>query len=413
VLALALAVAGCSSFFPGGASGSLPAATPTGCSGAAEKHVAPGGYYVNGNSVCTADGQLHLFHGVARPSMEWSAQGEMLSAADFMAMASWKANVVRIALNQDFWLSQSPLHSAGYPALVDNAVQWAEAAGMDVILDLHWSDRGTLGSCTTMCQQLMADANSITFWSEVATRYKNDGRVMFELYNEPHDVSWPIWKSGGMTSQGWMAAGMQQLYDAIRMAGADNLVIVGGLTFAYDLSGVPYSRITGYNIMYATHPYNNGASKGMGSWDSSWGFLTKTDPVIVTEFGDATAGCPSMYSSEVIAYSDLHAASWTAWAWYPGGCTFPAIINDWRWTPTNTGMVVKAALAGYDDPAPGGKQGGGTGGASGAGGAGGASGTGGSGGAGGGAQPGTGGAGGAETGGDDAGTSAGDASGAD
>jgi hypothetical protein len=402
---LVLAVGGCSAFFPGGSSGSLPGAAPTGCSGASAKHVAPGGYYVNGNSVCTADGQLHLFHGVARPSMEWSASGEYVSAADFMAMASWKANIVRIALNQDYWLSQSPIHNAGYQALVDNAVQWAEAAGMDVILDLHWSDRGTLGSCTTMCQQLMADANSITFWSEVATRYKGDGRVLFELYNEPHDVTWPIWKSGGMTSQGWMAAGMQQLYDAIRAAGADNLVIAGGLSFAYDLTGVPASRINGYNIMYATHPYNNSASKSPGAWDMNWGFLTATDPVVVTEFGDSNASCPSMYSSEVIAYADTHAASWTAWAWYPGGCKFPAIISDWNATPTNSGMVVKTALAGYDDPAPGGKKSGG-GGSNGTGGAGGGAGTGAGGGAGMGAGggAGTGAGGGAGTGADDAGT---------
>ena len=35
--------------------------------------------------------------------------GEDLSAADFALMASWHANVVRVALNQDFWLSDSPI----------------------------------------------------------------------------------------------------------------------------------------------------------------------------------------------------------------------------------------------------------------------------------------------------------------
>ena len=101
----------------------------------------------------------------------------------------------------------------------------------------------------------MADDNSLTFWSEVATRYKGDGRVLFELYNEPHDVSWGVWKSGGDDGVGWHAAGMQQLHDAVRAAGAENLVIVGGLNWAFDLSGVPRSRISGHNIVYATHPY--------------------------------------------------------------------------------------------------------------------------------------------------------------
>jgi len=326
--------------------------------------VPPGGYYVNGNTVCTAAGVAHLFHGVDRPSLEWSPLGQNLSAADFALMGAWKANVVRIALNQDFWLAGSPYTDAGYPARVDSAINWAEKAGMDVILDLHWSDSGVLGSCDpgNGCQQRMADANSITFWTQVAGRYKNDGRVLFELYNEPHDVPWSVWKSGGSSGEGWTAAGMQQLYKAVRDTGANNLVVAGGLSFAFDLSGVTANRLDGYNILYATHPYNN-SGKGPGTWDFAWGFLTVTDPVIVTEFGDSgsVAGdggtvCASAYSQELITYADAHNASWTAWAWFPGGCTFPSIIADWTGTPNAPGMVVKSALAGYHDPAAGGTE---------------------------------------------------------
>jgi hypothetical protein len=362
---LGFGLSGCSLFFPsddnsnGSDGGVVQMATAlTGCSGASAPHIAPGGYYVNGNTVCTADGRSHLFHGVDRPSLEWSKAGQNLSAADFLLMASWKANVVRIALNQDFWLVGSTYYDDTYPGRVDSAVAWAEAAGMDVILDLHWSDQGTLGSCSPTakggCQQLTADMNSLTFWSQVAARYKNDGRVLFELYNEPHDVPWPVWQSGGKTSDGWTAVGMQQLYKAVRDSGADNLVIVGGLNWAYDLSSVPTYRVSGYNILYATHPYNDSV-RSPQSWTPSWGFLTKTDAVIVSEFGDRTGSCDTTYDSQLIAYADLHAASWTVWAWFPGGCSFPSIINDWQGTPSAAGMVVKTALAGYNDPSPGGR----------------------------------------------------------
>jgi len=322
---------------------------------------APGGYYTNGASVCSADGTAHLFHGVDRPSLEWDSSGEWnnsegIPRSDFAAMAAWHANVVRIALNQDFWLPGSTLSDPTYPARVDNAINWAEGAGMDVILDLHWSDRGVLGSCSTSCQQVMADPNSTTFWSDVAGRYKNDGRVLFELYNEPHDVTWNVWKSGGNSGQGWTSVGMQQLYAAVRATGADNLVIAGGLNYAFDLSGVPSNRITGYNILYATHPYNY-PGKAPVAWDQAWGFLTATAPVIVTEFGDGSAAagdgtvCASAYSQELITYADAHNASWTAWAWYPGGCKFPSVVSDWNGTPNAPGMVVKTALLGYHDPA--------------------------------------------------------------
>ncbi len=324
----------------------------TGCATAAAHPAAPGGYYVNGNSVCTADGRVHRLHGVDRPSLEWTSGGENLSRSDFRLMASWNANVVRIALNQDFWIAESPQFDPSYAGMVDSAVGWAEAEGLDVILDLHWSDRGVLGSCSPVdgCQQEMPDANSITFWTQVATRYRNDGRVMFELYNEPHGVLWSVWKSGGVTSAGWQAVGMQQLYDTVRATGAQNLVLIGGLNWAYDLSGVTANRIDGYNIVYASHPYNS-PDRRPSTWDRSWGFLTETDPVILTEFGDpSSATCATDYTAALIQYADAHATNWTAWAWFPGGCSFPAIINDWSGTPSAMGQVVRAALLGYGDP---------------------------------------------------------------
>ncbi len=325
-----------------------------GCDVTTRPPTAPNSYYVSGNTVCTADGQSHLFHGVNRPSLEYSHTGDHLTARDFLVMASWGANVVRMGLNQDFWLAGSPQYDPNYASVVDSAVTWAEAAGMDVILDLHWSDAGVLGSCTaTDCQQKMADDNSLLFWAQIAARYGNDGRVLFELYNEPHDVSWDVWQSGGMVSDGFHAAGMQQLYDAVRAAGANNVVIVGGLDWAYDLSGVPDHRINGYNIAYATHPYNT-SERQPATWDRSWGFLTATDPVLATEFGNLhDPSCSTDYAAAVIQYADAHQAGWTAWGWYPGDCTYPALIDDWSGTPSpSLGVLIQTALLGYGGPHP-------------------------------------------------------------
>src|SRR5436190_1867572 len=195
----------------GGAGGATPTGAGGAAGGAAGTHkMAPGGYYTDGPTIRDGAGNAHLFHGVARPSLEWNAVGEHISASDFALMAGWKANVVRLALNQDFWLQNS-----AYPGTVDQAIQWAKAAGLDVILDLHWSDKGELG--VGVGQQIMADTNSVTFWTQVATKYKGDGRVMFELYNEPHDNSWAVWRNGG-SAGGFQVVGMQQLYDSVRAA---------------------------------------------------------------------------------------------------------------------------------------------------------------------------------------------------
>ena len=138
-LSLLLIASGCSTLFPGSSSSnSEPGPTSSNDCTATAKHVAPGGYYVVGNTVCTTDGHAHLFHGVDRPSLEWQSGGDHLSLSDFQLMAGWKANTVRIALNQDFWLEGSKYYDPSYASTVDRTVHWAEDAGLDVILDLHW-----------------------------------------------------------------------------------------------------------------------------------------------------------------------------------------------------------------------------------------------------------------------------------
>jgi hypothetical protein len=169
--------------------------------------------------------------------------------------------------------------------------------------------------------------------------------VLFELYNEPKVIPWEVWLSGGSVDD-FTAVGMQQLYDAVRSTGATNLVIVGGIDWAYDLSGVADHPVQGYGILYATHPYDF-SNKQPSDWDRAWGFLTSTAPVIVTEFGSLTDSCPTAYSKQLIEYADAHEASWTAWAWYVGGCKFPSLITNWSGTPSPSGEVVKAALLGY------------------------------------------------------------------
>lgn len=85
----------------------------------------------------------------------------------------------------------------------------------------------------------MPDADSVTFWTQVATAYSSYSNVLFELYNEPHPSTWACWQTGcsitdtdysndcqcqkTLTYQG---VGMQALVTAVRGTGATNLAIV-------------------------------------------------------------------------------------------------------------------------------------------------------------------------------------------
>ena len=359
----------------GAADGSAPdGGTSGGGAGDGGHRFAPGGYYVAGNTIYDEAGRPHRFHGVDRTSLEWSVSGQYLAASDYALIASWKANAVRIPLNQDFWLSASPIYDPGYAGVIDQQVTNARAAGLDVILDLHWSDKGQIGAASTATlgtlpgQQRMADANSVTLWREVATKYAGNGHVIFELYNEPHDIPWSVWLDGGDTGANgaggatFTAVGMQKLYDTVRATGAQNLVLIGGVDWAYDLSGVPANRVAGYNIGYVSHVYHHNTGHDAADWPASWGFLAATDPIVLTEFGpfsnqSSEVNCGLDYVTTLLDFADSKSVSWTSWAWWVYAangadngsdyCDYPSLLADRSGTTNALGAIVKARLATY------------------------------------------------------------------
>ena len=87
---------------------------------------------------------------------------------------------------------------------------------------------GASRSASTSCPT----QNSVEFWKSCASTYKNHPAVIFDLYNEPHDVTWDIWLKGGEVTEKasrrnprktFQAVGMQALLDTVRATGAKNV----------------------------------------------------------------------------------------------------------------------------------------------------------------------------------------------
>lgn len=304
------------------------------------------GYSVSANQILDPFGNVYYIHGVDRAGYEFSHTGDgHFTQADFDNIAAWNANTVRIATNQDYLLSDSSCYDPNYLGRLAAAVTAANNDGMNVIFDLHWSDAGVAGICANG-QKNMADQRSLTFWQIMADQFRDNPTVFFELYNEPHGIPWDCWLNG---CDNWV--GMQQLYDTVRNEGFNNLVIIGGLNFAYDLTGIPTHRLNGFNIVYATHPYDF-PGKQPENWPSGFGFLTATDPVIATEFG--AFNCTADYVQAALDYFDApdgdpgRRMSWTGWAWNaPGSCGFPSLIQDWNGTPSIMGQLEFERLQSY------------------------------------------------------------------
>ena len=158
---------------------------------------APNGYSVMGNKIFDPGTCAPiLFHGAARPALEsWYNADDQWAQFTQQAstLKSWGANVIRIPVSQSYWVpgtywnAQATAAGVDYKAKVKDAVDKARALGLAVIIDLHSSDRGDKNYKDIPDIWKMPDVNhSVPFWRDVATMFKGDGGVMFELYNEPH-----------------------------------------------------------------------------------------------------------------------------------------------------------------------------------------------------------------------------------
>jgi len=304
--------------------------------------------------------------------MEWTSNGEgHILDTVHAAIKDWHANIIRLPLSQDRWFGKAPEQTddgTAYRALVKQVVEACAAQNCYVILDLHWNDAGEWGK--NIGQHVLPDENSVTFWKSCADAYKNNPAVLFDLYNEPHDVLWDIWRDGGTVTEKdkrlgdrtYKAVGLQTLLNTIRDTGAQNVVIAGGLDWSYDFSGILANRQLsdpkGHGVVYDNHAY---PFKGetVQKWITRMETAAQHLPVFVGEFGSDPKGgageTGEQWVRHVLQILHDHAWNYTAWDLHPAAG--PRLIADWNYTPTPTfGVWVKQALAGtlppYTPPAP-------------------------------------------------------------
>jgi hypothetical protein len=317
----------------------------------------------DGNRILDANGKTVVLRGVNRVGFGVTPSTYPAITDDEIARASaWGANVVRVPLDQSNLDTSCP--SKYLPAYLDGlntVVNSITSRGMVALLDLHTSTRTPCGQAN---RWRMADnPGSVNFWRAVAARFSANPLVAFELYNEPNDITSDQWLHGGQlvdpVMQQWTAAGMQTLYDTVRLTGATNVVVATGNSYGGDPEPILDGHaVTGTNVVYAIHAYTCPGS-GETAWcvanannkhariNPGWTQVAARYPVMITEFGwpDPNDG---RYNASVI---DLARAQdppwgWTAFAWDGKTDGLFALVADLStYKPTPAGVPVVSALA--------------------------------------------------------------------
>lgn len=324
----------------------------------------PSELHVVGNQVLNKANQPVWLQGVNVVSLEFLVRGDHLLKSLVVAVDEWKSNIIRLPVKEEYWFGRSTEQKDGgaaYRELVDTAITLAANRGAYVLLDLH-----RFGA---------PRAEHAEFWKDAATRYKNHPALVFDLFNEPHGISWEVWRNGGFVEEkkkpadedafltpeekakqakGFQSIGMQALLDAVRGAGAQNVVLVGGLDWSYDLTGIAngfeLKDAGGRGIIYASHiyPWKRG-------WEAKVLLVADKHPILLGEVGadihkmnfipaDAQED-PYTWVPDMLGLIQKYHLHWTGFSFHPKAS--PVMIEDWTFKPTPYwGAFAKRALAG-------------------------------------------------------------------
>ena len=330
--------------------------------------------HVSGNKLVDANGTQVVLHGVDRSGTEYACvQGNGIfdgpnDQASITAMKSWgPVNAVRVPLNEACWNAESYVNSAyagtNYIDAIKSYVSLLNSNGIVAILDLHWTDGAYTGasagcsSAQATCQKPMPDAaQAIPFWTSVANTFKGNDAVIFDLFNEPYasraDNSnsaegWQCWETGSpCTGISYPVAGMQQMINAVRGTGANNVLMLGGEEYSNDLTDWLLYEPTDpdHNLVASWHSYNFNTCSSQSCWTSQIAPVIASVPVVAGEIGEND--CAGTYITPLTTWLESQNTSFLAWAWNADfNCSSgPGLITDYTGTPTNYGAAYKAVL---------------------------------------------------------------------
>ena len=323
------------------------------------EHVWPG-LRASGNQIIGVDGQPVRIAGVNRSGAEyaciqgWGFFDGPTDGPSVDAIESWGINTIRIPMNEQCWLgvNTDPAYAgANYQQAIADYVSIVTDRGLVAILDLHWSAPSSLPADRL---QPMPDRElSVEFWRQVSARFQENPLVVFDLFNEPYpdnnrdtDEAWRCWRDGGWCGGvAFEAAGMQELVNAIRSTGAQNLILISGIQYGAGLSRweefQPADSASNLAASWHMYPFSWYASD-RHYWDATVADLGGRVPLIAAEVGQTDCGAD--FFADIIEWLRDHDAGYVAWVWTAwGGCE--PLITDYDGTPTHYGAVYQDLLS--------------------------------------------------------------------
>lgn len=214
---------------------------------------------VSGSTIVDQNNEVVQLRGMSLFWSQWMGQYYTEEVVSWLK-SDWQCTVVRAAMGvEDFdgYLTNPEREKEKVFTIIDAAI----AQGIYVIVDWH----------SHHAEDYEEEAKA--FFAEVAQKYGDQPNLIYELYNEPLDVSWTT----------LLKPYHEAVLSEIRKYDPDNIVVCGTRNWSQEVDDVVGNEITDANVAYTMHYY--AATHKQELRDKARVALDNDIALFVTEYG--------------------------------------------------------------------------------------------------------------------------------
>jgi endoglucanase len=300
-----------------------------------EKH---GQLRVAGNKIVDQNGNPVALHGMSLFWSQWMGKYYNYDCVQWLR-DDWNCTVVRAACGINGFTDGYLVNPQAELAKVKTVIDACIDLGIYVIVD--WHDDNAENHLS----------QSISFFEEIAREYGDAPNLIYEIYNEPKQVSW----------SNVVKPYADSVIHHIRAIDPDHLIIVGTPTWSQDVDIASYDRLPYDNVAYTLHFYAATAAHKQPLRNKATTALNNGIALFVTEWGTCeSSGTGVLDSVEVGNWSKFmndNMLSWCNWAIDDKVETSAALIpgaselGGWSESDlTKSGAIVRKMVLAWQDP---------------------------------------------------------------
>lgn len=218
--------------------------------------------HTQGNRIVDKDGNTAALHGM---SLFWSQWGGKYYNENCIKWLrdDWNCTIVRAAcgIEAGGYLTNPQAEMSKVTAVIDACIN----SGIYVVVDWHEEH----------AQNHLSQSKE--FFKTIAQKYGSKPNIIYELFNEPLQVSW----------SSVIKPYAEEVIKVIRQYDPDNLIVVGTPNWSQDVDAAAKDPIKDTNVAYTLHFYTGTHRQPLR--DKAISAITMGIPLFVTEYGISEA----------------------------------------------------------------------------------------------------------------------------